>query len=60
MIIALPIRVPDEMTDHEARTTAWNQGLALVIDRFGRALMRPYIQPGDVVLVRMNPAKQAA
>lgn len=53
-ILPLPIRVPDDLTTAEACAQALARGLALVIDRHGRAVMKPQSEPGDIVIVPIN------
>lgn len=60
-LLTLPHRIADEATVHEAAEQAVKQGLHLVIDRHGRALITPIVFPGmQVINVAGERSKVAA
>lgn len=60
-LIAFPRIVADDATVHEAAEQAVKQGLHLVIDRHGHALITPVVFPGmQIINVAGERAKVAA
>jgi hypothetical protein len=60
-LLTLPQRIADEATVFEAAEQAVKQGLHLVIDRHGRALITPVVFPGmQIINVAGERAKVAA